>query len=176
MAAAWISKIEVTNQRMLVFGAGTAGTGIADQFRDAIVQSGKSKEEASAQVWLFDKPGLLLESHGSNLTTAQSPYARRDEEWCEKDTKDLVAVIREVKPHVLVGCSTCPKSFTEQVVKEMAKHIERPAIFPLSNPTKLHEASPEDIYTWTDGKALVATGSPFPPVEHNGKKYDIGRS
>lgn len=175
MAAAWVSKVEVKDQRVLVFGAGTAGTGIADQFRDAVVQGGKTKEEASAQVWLFDKPGLLLESHGDTLTIAQTPYARRDEEWSEKDTKDLVAVIREIKPHVLVGCSTCPKSFTEQVVKEMAKHVERPAIFPLSNPTKLHEASPEDIYAWTDGKALVATGSPFPPVEHNGRKYEIGR-
>lgn len=85
-----------------------------------------------------------------------------------------MTIIREVKPHVLIGCSTRPKSFTEEVVKEMAKHVERPAIFPLSNPTKLHEASPDDIYAWTDGKALVATGSPFPPVEHNGKKFDIG--
>lgn len=176
MAAGWISKIEVKDQRLLVFGAGTAGTGIADQFRDAVAQSGKSKEEASAQVWLFDRPGLLLESHGNDLTAAQIPYARRDEEWSEKDTKDLVAVIREIKPHVLVGCSTCPKSFTEEVVKEMVKHVERPAIFPLSNPTKLHEAIPEDIYTWSDGKALVATGSPFPPVEHKGKQYDIGKS
>ncbi|RPB14868.1 hypothetical protein P167DRAFT_572150 [Morchella conica CCBAS932] len=173
MAAAKVAKMEVKDLRVVMFGAGTAGTGIADQFRDAVAAGGKSKEEATAQVWLVDKPGLLLKSHGDQLTTAQTTYAREDEEWSSKDTKDLVTIIREVKPHVLIGCSTRPKSFTEEVVKEMAKHVERPAIFPLSNPTKLHEASPEDIYAWTDGKALVATGSPFPPVEHNGKKFDI---
>ena len=124
----------------------------------------------------MDKPGLLLKSHGDKLTPAQVQYARNDEEWQGKDQSDLLTVVREVKPHVLVGTSTKPKAFTEDVVKEMARHVDRPMIFPLSNPTRLHEAEPKDLNAWTDGKALIATGSPFPPVEHNGKQYDVGES
>lgn len=122
-----------------------------------------------------DKPGLLLKSHGDKLTHAQVSYARDNKEWENKPHDDLLAVVKEVKPHVLVGTSTKPKAFTEEIVKEMAKHVDRPIIFPLSNPTRLHEADPKDINEWTDGKALVATGSPFPPVEHNGKKREIGK-
>ncbi len=121
-----------------------------------------------------DKPGLLLKSLGDDLTPGQSPYARDDAEWHGKDYQDLLSVVREVKPHVLIGTSTCPKAFTEEIVKEMAKHVERPMIFPLSNPTKLHEADPKDLNEWTEGKALIATGSPFPPVEYNGKEYEVG--
>ena len=86
---------------------------------------------------------------------------------------DLLSVIKEVKPHVLIGTSTKPGAFTEEIVREMAKHVERPIIFPLSNPTRLHEAKPEDLFKWTDGKVLCATGSPFPPVKFKGKEYDI---
>lgn len=86
----------------------------------------------------------------------------------------MLDVVREVKPHILIGTSTCPGAFTEDIVREMAKNVDRPMIFPLSNPTRLHEAIPKDIYKWTDGKALVATGSPFDPVEHNGRSYEIG--
>jgi malate dehydrogenase (oxaloacetate-decarboxylating) len=120
-----------------------------------------------------DKPGLLLQAKKHQLTPAQVPYAREDNEWEGKEHGDLLSVVKEVKPHVLVGTSTKPGSFTEDVIREMAKHVERPVIFPLSNPTKLHEAQPQDLYDWTDGKALVATGSPFPPVKYNGKEYDI---
>ena len=123
-----------------------------------------------------DKPGLLLKSQGGSLTHAQIPFAREDTEWKGKETTNLLAVIKEINPHVLVGTSTRPKAFTEEIVKEMAKHVERPIIFPLSNPTRLHEADPKDINNWTKGKALIATGSPFPPVEHNGKEYEIGMS
>lgn len=84
-------------------------------------------------------------------------------------------MVRKVKPHVLIGTSTCPKAFTEEIVKEMIKHVERPIILPLSNPTRLHEADPQDLYIWTEGKALIATGSPFPPVEYNGKEYEVGK-
>lgn len=90
-----------------------------------------------------------------------------------KDTKNLQAIIREVKPHVLIGTSTRPKSFTKEVVQEMASHVDRPIIFPLSNPTRLHEADPKAIYEWTNGRALIATGSPFPPVKHKGKEYEV---
>ena len=120
-----------------------------------------------------DKPGLLLKSQGDKLTPAQLDYARDDSEWKGKDHGDLLSIIKEVKPHVLIGTSTKPKAFTEEVVKEMAAHVDRPIIFPLSNPTRLHEANPADLNSWTDGKALIATGSPFPPVEHNGKKYEV---
>ena len=112
---------------------------------------------------------------GNSLTIGQGPFARDEKEWQGKDHKDLLTIIREVKPHVLIGTSTKPKAFTEEVVKEMSKHVERPIILPLSNPTRLHEADPKDIYKWSEGRALIATGSPFPPIEHHGKKYEIGR-
>lgn len=118
---------------------------------------------------------MLLQSHGDDLTPGQLSFAREDSEWKEKEHSDLLSVIKEVKPHVLVGTSTRPGSFTEEIVKEMAKHVDRPIILPLSNPTRLHEAVPKDIYEWTEGKALVATGSPFPPVEYNGQLYEVGK-
>lgn len=104
------------------------------------------------------------------------PYAKEDSEWTSKDKTDLLSVVKTVRPHILIGTSTRPKSFTEDIVREMAKFVERPIIFPLSNPTRLHEAEPKDIIDWTDGKALVATGSPFPPVEHKGERLEIGTS
>lgn len=110
------------------------------------------------------------------MTPAQESFAREDEDWPADESRDLLSVIKKVHPHVLIGTSTKPKAFTEDIVKEMAKHVERPIIFPLSNPTRLHEAEPKDLYEWTEGRALVATGSPFPPVEYKGAKYDIGKS
>lgn len=120
-----------------------------------------------------DKPGLLLQSHKDKLTPAQHPYAKPDSEWDGKQHDDLLQVIKEVRPHVLIGTSTKPGAFTEEIVKEMAKNVDRPIIFPLSNPTRLHEATPDDLYKWTDGKVLVATGSPFDPVEYNGTTYEV---
>lgn len=120
-----------------------------------------------------DKPGLLLKSHGDKLTPAQIPYAREDSDWEGKEHSDLLSVIKEVKPHVLIGTSTKPKAFTKEVIQEMASHVERPIVFPLSNPTRLHEADPKDINEWTAGKALIATGSPFPPVTYEGRTYEV---
>ena len=122
----------------------------------------------------MDKPGLLLKSQGDKLTHAQTAFARDDQEWQDKDHGDLNSVVKEVKPHVLIGTSTKPKAFTKEIVQEMAKHVERPIILPLSNPTRLHEADPTDLNEWTQGKALIATGSPFPPVEYDGKKKEVG--
>lgn len=174
MAGLHVSKLQLTDMRMVVFGSGTAGTGIADQVRDAIAaDSGKSKEDAAKQIWCVDKPGLLVKSQGDKLTHAQIPYARDDSDWSGKEHSNLLDVIKEVKPHVLIGTSTKPKAFTEEIVKEMASHVDRPIIFPLSNPTRLHEANPKDLNDWTEGKALIATGSPFPPVKYNGKEYEI---
>ncbi|TKA81173.1 hypothetical protein B0A49_01886 [Cryomyces minteri] len=174
MAASHVSKVKLQDMRFVLFGSGTAGTGIADQIKDAIAhESGKSKDEAGQQIWCVDKPGLLLKSKKDQLTPAQLPYARNDQEWEGKDHNDLLSVVKEVKPHVLIGTSTKPKTFTKEVVQEMAKHVDRPIIFPLSNPTRLHEADPRDINEWTEGRALIATGSPFPPVEHDGVQYEV---
>ncbi|KAJ4309889.1 NAD-dependent malic enzyme, mitochondrial [Neodidymelliopsis sp. IMI 364377] len=174
MAAFKVSETKWEDARFVMFGSGTAGTGIADQIKDAISQqTGKSKEEAGQQIWCVDKPGLLLEGKKDQLTPAQIGYARKDSEWEGKDHNDLLSVVKEVKPHVLIGTSTKAGAFTEDVVREMAKHVDRPVIFPLSNPTKLHEAKPQDLYDWTDGKVLVATGSPFDPVRYDGKEYEI---
>ena len=111
---------------------------------------------------------------GDDLTKGQLPFAREDSEWQDADHRDLLSVIREIKPHVLIGTSTKPKAFTEEIVREMAKHVDRPIILPLSNPTRLHEADPKDINQWTEGRALIATGSPFPPVQYNGREYEVG--
>jgi malate dehydrogenase (oxaloacetate-decarboxylating) len=191
MAAFKVSGTKWDEARFVMFGSGSAGTGIADQIKGAISQNtGKSAEDAGQQIWwvqlaffahrqllkagrCVDRPGLLLQGKKDQLTPAQLPYARNDKEWEGKDHSDLLSVVKEVKPHVLIGTSTKPGAFTEDVVREMAKHVERPVIFPLSNPTRLHEAKPQDLYDWTDGKVLVATGSPFQPVKHNGKEYDI---
>lgn len=175
MAGMHVSNLSMKDMRLVIFGSGTAGMGIADQVRDALAsESGKPPEDCARQIWCVDKPGLLLQSMGEELTDGQRLFARKDD-WQGKDYKDLLSVIKEVKPHVLVGTSTKPKAFTEEVVKEMAKHVDRPIVFPLSNPTRLHEADPKDINEWTEGRALIVTGSPFPPVEYNGRKYTVGR-
>jgi malate dehydrogenase (oxaloacetate-decarboxylating) len=179
----------------VVFGSGSAGTGIADQFARAIAsECGKSQEEATKHIWFvpeliletrgvlslthtdrcLDRPGLLLKSYGDNLTPAQAPFARDDSEWPDRRHLDLLSVIKRVKPHVLVGTSTRPGSFTETIIKEMGTHVERPIVFPLSNPTRLHEARPSDLMNWTEGRALIATGSPFPAVKYNGIEHRIG--
>jgi len=174
MAGLHITKMKLADMRLVIFGSGSAGTGIADQVRDAIAADcGKSKEEAAKQIWCVDKPGLLLKSQGDKLTHAQVGYARSDDEWKGKDSSDLLSVVKEVKPHVLIGTSTKPKAFTQEIIEEMSSNVDRPIIFPLSNPTRLHEASPEDINKWSKGKALIATGSPFPPVKFEGKEYVV---
>lgn len=122
----------------------------------------------------LDKPGLLLKSLSETLTPQQAAFARDDAEWT--GATDLLSVVKKVKPHALIGTSTQPGAFTREVVAEMARHVDRPVVFPLSNPTRLAEAHPQDVSDWTDGRALMTTGSPFPPVEHNGTKTEIGTS
>jgi len=175
MAGLHVSGQKLGDLRLVVFGAGTAGVGIADQVRDAIAaERNIDKAEAAKQIYLIDKPGLLTTA--TELNPAQEGFAKPAEEWGEGKT-DLKAVIEKVKPNVLIGTSTVPKSFTEDIVRAMARHVERPIILPLSNPTRLHEAVPEDILRWTDGRALVATGSPFSPVKGpwgpDGKEREI---
>jgi malate dehydrogenase (oxaloacetate-decarboxylating) len=158
----------IDDARIVIFGAGSAGTGIAAQIVDNFVAKGKTAQEAHKNLYLVDKPGLLLTSMAEKLTLGQQAFATDDANWHGVDTTSLLEIIKHVKPHVLIGCSTRPGSFTEEIVKEMAKHVERPIILPLSNPTRLHEAVPADLLKWTNGKALVATGSPFAPV--NGRE------
>jgi len=178
-AAFHVTKQSLGDLRMVLFGAGTAGVGIADQVRDAIAaECDISKEDAAKQIWLIDKHGLLTtsEDQQDQLSAAQKAFVKNHEDWTDKKT-DLLSVIKEVKPNVLIGTSTAHGAFTEDIVREMAKHTERPVIFPLSNPTKLHEAVPDDILNWTNGKALVSTGSPCPPVKgpwgENGEEIEI---
>ncbi|KND91138.1 NAD-dependent malic enzyme, mitochondrial [Tolypocladium ophioglossoides CBS 100239] len=165
--AAIMAALRVTGQtlgdvRMVVFGAGSAGVGIADQVRDAIATEGNiSHEEAAKQIWLIDKPGLLTTA--TDVSDAQRPFIRDASEWHGADTS-LLAVVQRIHPNVLIGTSTVPGAFTQPIVHAMATSCPRPIIFPLSNPTRLHEATPGDLLGWTHGKALVATGSPFDPV------------
>ncbi|KAH8734645.1 hypothetical protein BGZ61DRAFT_341908 [Ilyonectria robusta] len=162
MAGLHVSGQKLPDIRMVVFGAGSAGVGIADQVRDAIAaEGGISHDEAAKQIWLIDKPGLLTTD--TDTSDAQKGFAKSALEWKYKDTT-LQSVIETIKPNVLIGTSTVPGAFTESIVKAMAKNTPRPIILPLSNPTRLHEAKPADLLAWTDGKALVATGSPFDPV------------
>lgn len=175
MAGLHVTKQKLPDLRLVIFGAGTAGVGIADQVRDAIAtEAGISKEDAARQIYLIDKPGLLTTA--TPLNPAQEGYARSADEWGGGDT-GLEAVVAKVRPNVLIGTSTVPGAFTEGVIRAMAEHTERPIVLPLSNPTRLHEAVPGDILKWTDGKALVATGSPFEPVKgpwgEGGKEVEI---
>ena len=165
------------NQRVVIFGAGTAGVGIADQIRDAMVREGASPEEAGQRFWLVDVPGLLVDNMGDQLRDYQLKYARPAAEvkrWTHQSAISLAEVVHHVRPTMLIGTSTAAGAFTEAIVKDMAAHVDRPIIFPLSNPTSSAEAAPADLIAWTDGRALIATGSAFPPVTHRGVTYVIG--
>jgi malate dehydrogenase (oxaloacetate-decarboxylating) len=169
------------NQRVVILGAGTAGLGIADQIRDAMMREGLSREDASARFWLVDTEGLLTDNLGERLRDYQAPYARPGAEvklWKRNGSGgagDLAEVVRQVRPTMLIGVSTAAGAFTEAVVREMARHCERPIIFPLSNPAPMAEATPAELIAWTEGRALIATGSPFPPVTYRGVTYVIGQ-
>ncbi|KAM0423530.1 hypothetical protein ACHAPD_002006 [Fusarium lateritium] len=176
MSGLHASDQKLKDLRMVVFGSGSAGLGIADQVRDAIATEGNmSHEDAAKQIWLIDKSGLLT-SETKDVTESQKMYVKDVSERKDNDT-DLLSVVKGVRPNVLIGTSTKAGAFTEDVIRAMAEHHERPIVLPLSNPTRLHEAKPEDILNWTDGKALVATGSPFPAVKgpwgKNGEEITI---
>ncbi|WP_125767833.1 malolactic enzyme [Companilactobacillus furfuricola] len=171
-----ISHQKLSDQVYLSFGAGTAGAGILKRIYDAMVEDGLSPKEAKKRFYMVDKQGLLF-TDTKGLTPEQKPFARDRSEFDNADElTNLEAVMKAVHPTIMVGTSTQPKSFTKEIIQEMAAHTERPIIFPLSNPTKLAEASAEDLIKWTDGKALVATGVPAGPVEYNGVQYHIGQA
>lgn len=178
LSAVKASGVPLSEHRVVVFGAGTAGIGIADQVRDAMVRVGVSEEESYKRFWCIDRNGLVTDNM-EDLLDFQIPYARKEaevSEWKENDVIGLAEVVKHVKPTILIGTSTVAGAFKEEIIKEMASHVERPIILPMSNPTPLAEAKPADLIEWTEGRALVATGSPFEPVTYNGVTYVIGQS
>ncbi|MCG6835868.1 NAD-dependent malic enzyme (plasmid) [Fusobacterium vincentii] len=176
LGALKISGEKLTDQRYMCFGAGTAGAGIADCIYQEMLQQGLSENEARNRFYLVDKQGLLFDDM-DDLTPEQKPFARKRTEFNNaNELTNLEAAVKAVRPTILVGTSTQPNTFTETIVKEMASYTARPIIFPLSNPTKLAEATAENLIKWTEGKALVATGIPADPVEYNGVTYEIGQA
>jgi malate dehydrogenase (oxaloacetate-decarboxylating) len=183
-AATLISAINVTGvpleqQKIVVFGFGSAGLGITNLLAQFIEDRGLSKEEARARFYAMDQYGLITESR-QNVAPEQLPYARKEQEvqsWRSPNKEiTLLDVVHNVKPTVLIGVSGQPGTFTEQVVREMAKYTSRPVIFPLSNPTSRSEATPQDLMNWAEGRALVGTGSPFPPADYGGKKIPVAQT
>lgn len=169
-------------QRVVIFGAGTAGIGVADQIRNVMIADGLSPSDAAKRFWCVDRQGLLTSGDGGPLHDYQAGYARPAAE-CKGWKSDgqgngipLAEVVRRVRPTMLVGASAAAGSFTEAIVTNMAAHTERPIIFVLSNPAARAEAIPSDLIAWTDGRALIATGSLFAPVTYKGVTYVVGHT
>jgi malate dehydrogenase (oxaloacetate-decarboxylating) len=182
IAGSRASGTRLRDHRVVILGAGTAGVGIADQLRDAMMRDGLTAEEATRRIWCVGRRGLLVESMGEALRDFQRAYARSETDARElshasqRDGISLLDVVRHAHPTVLIGTAGAPGAFTEPVVRAMAAHVARPIILPLSNPTSLSEAHPSDLIRWTGGGALVATGSPFAPVDLDGITYEIGQA
>jgi malate dehydrogenase (oxaloacetate-decarboxylating) len=168
------------HQRIVIFGAGVAGIGVADLIRDVMIDAGLSAEAAARRFWFVDVHGLLTGDLGDRLHGYQASYARPAAEvkgWRGEGTAiGLAEVIRQVRPTMLIGTSGTANAFTEAIVKDMARHTDRPIIFPLSSPPSRAEATPADLIAWTDGRALIATGSPFTPVTHKGITHVVGQA
>ncbi len=180
LSATAVSGRPLQDHRVVVFGSGTAGIGIADQLRDAMAAAGLPKDEATRRFWCVGRHGLLCDDR-TDLRDFQEPYARPAHEVTGWDRNErlggvgLAEVVRKVRPTILIGTSAQPRAFTEQLVRDMAAHVERPIIMPMSNPTELAEAVPSDLFAWTDGRVLVATGSPFAPVTYAGAAHEIAQ-
>ena len=176
LGAMAITGDKLTDQVYLCFGGGTAGAGIASRVHREMVNKGLSEEEAYKRFFMVDKQGLLFDDM-DDLTNEQKPFAKKRSDYPNADKlTSLLEVIKTVKPTILVGTSTAPNTFTKEVVEAMCANTERPIIFPLSNPTKLAEASAKDLITWSDGKAFVATGIPSGTISYNGVDYVIGQA
>ena len=171
-----ISGEKLTDQVYLCYGGGTAGAGIASRVLREMVSEGISEEEAYKRFFMVDKQGLLFDDM-DDLTPEQKPFAKKRADFSNADKlTDLLEVVKTVKPTILVGTSTQPNTFTKEIVEAMCENTERPMIFPLSNPTKLAEASAKDLIEWSDGKAFVATGIPADTVSYKGVDYVIGQA
>ena len=176
LGAMAITGDKLTDQVYLCFGGGTAGAGIASRVHREMVNKGLSEEEAYKRFFMVDKQGLLFDDM-DDLTNEQKPFAKKRSDYPNADKLTiLLEVIKTVKPTILVGTSTAPNTFTKEVVEAMCANTERPIIFPLSNPTKLAEASAKDLITWSDGKAFVATGIPSGTISYKGVDYVIGQA
>ncbi|HFC8497666.1 TPA: NAD-dependent malic enzyme [Neisseria subflava] len=174
-----VTKKTFAEQRLVVYGAGTAGTGMADQISAAMEREGLSREEAKQRVWLIDINGLVTDDM-DGLPDYQQEYARHAAEvadWAKTDGKiGLLEVVKQVKPTILIGTSTDHGAFTEDVVKALCEGVNRPILLPLSNPTEKIEVMPGDAIKWSDGKALISVGIPVPPVPYKGVNYEIGQA
>ncbi|EHU5359608.1 NAD-dependent malic enzyme [Listeria monocytogenes] len=176
LATIQVSKIPLSEQKIIIFGAGTAGIGIADQLSAQWMrETGLPFETAKKHFYLVDRNGLVLDNM-TDLTTGQKKYAHPSTEWSNVPTDTLENLMEAVHPTMLIGCSGVTGAFKESIVKKMTQYTERPAILPLSNPTKLAEATASDLIQWTDGKALIVTGSPSKPVEYQHTTYEIGQA
>jgi malate dehydrogenase (oxaloacetate-decarboxylating) len=175
LSAINVTGIPLTKQRISVFGAGSAGSGIAALLARAMIDAGLSEAEARSRFYLVDRDGLLVEGM-SGLRSFQMPFAQRRgrlNDWkLETPTRiGLIDVINNAHPTALIGTSGQPNSFTERIVRNMARHVRQPIIFPLSNPTERSEATPAELDNWTEGRAVIGTGSPFPPLKRNGNVF-----
>src|SRR4029077_9030559 len=181
LAGARASQIPLTAHRVVIFGSGTAGIGVAAQLRAAMTGDGRAPAAARARLWCLDRYGLLTDDM-TGLRDFQVPYARPAAEvgeWAGYGTGSgigLAEVVGRVHPTILIGTSTQHGAFTEPIVREMAAHVDRPVILPMSNPTTLSEATPADLLSWTGGRALIATGSPFAPATSQAVTYQIGQA
>jgi len=169
------------DQTVVVHGAGTAGIGIADALRQVMIDDGLSAADAAARFYAIDRLGLLTTDYAGPVRDFQVPYLREAAEvstWRRgaDGTIGLAEVVTQARPTMLIGTSTQPGAFSEAIVTEMAAHVDRPIIMPLSNPTSHAEARPADLIAWTQGRALIATGSPFGPVTYGHRRYEIAQA
>jgi len=180
LAAVNVTGEPLRNQRIAVFGAGSAGTGICALLRRAMIEAGDSERDARDRFYLVDREGLLTDDM-AGLQPFQAPFAQprnRVADWILQTPGRiaLADVIANAKPTVLIGTSGQPHAFTEGIVRAMARHAPRPIIFPLSNPTERSEATPHDLLEWTDGRAVIGTGSPFPPARRQGREARVDQT
>ena len=180
LAAVRLTGVPLAEHRVMIYGAGTAGVGVADLIREAVRRAGTADEDAYRQFWAFNSRGLIVEG-GTGVRDFQRPYARTRSEvadWTVADPSriSLAEAVRHVRPTILIGTSAQHGAFSEDVVHEMAASCEQPIIMPLSNPTSRSEAHPSDLLEWTDGRALIATGSPFGTIRHGETYHTIAQA
>jgi malate dehydrogenase (oxaloacetate-decarboxylating) len=171
LAAMKLLGSSLDEQRIVILGAGSSAIGICDQILAAMVHAGCTEHDAKRKLWLVDSKGLVHDGR-TDLESSKEKYARLSHEIAGFG---FIDVIRSVRPTILIGTSGQHGAFNEDVVREMGRHVDRPVIFPLSNPTSKSEATPDELLEWTAGRALIATGSPFPAVSHNGRSIRIGQ-
>ncbi len=180
LAAINVTGVPLTEQRIAILGAGSAGCGIASLIRKAMTDAGLPESEASRRFFMVDRDGLLVQGM-ADITAFQEPFVQAKsatDGWTldHPDKVSLLDVVRNAKPTVLIGVSGQAGGFSEPVVRAMAAHNKQPVIFPLSNPTSREEATPEDLETWSEGRAVIGTGSPFPPLTRDGAKFKVDQT